>query len=417
VSRFVRWTAAVGLAAAVITACQEKLTSPAVCPELCPGGSPQVFDTLIPAIAGLDSSFPSAAEAATGGYVNRGQGTAVLLSSGFVASEDRAIYRFAPRSDQISVRDTLRTYTVDSALINLNLVGRDTTVHGLKLFLFRIPSTVDSTATFDQIDPLLATPALIDSILVPDTLRTGAVGAVLHGTALAQVALAGADSTLAIGLRMTADAGTGVRLGTLASSAAGTFTSYVTVDVPDTGSIKKQTISRATAFNTFVTQNPILPVDSLLTVGSEPSSRALIRFGVSGGFLDSATIVRATLELTPVQPIYSLPGDLSFLQLLAVVGDIGAKSPVTTDPNFIRQDTLPVVQADTVQIDATAFVQLWKSSRERPQSVFLRIAPEAATFARAVFFSTRSHAAADPTALVAPRLRITYQRTFPFENP
>src|SRR5262249_25517039 len=124
----------------------------------------------------------------------------------------------------------------------------------------------------------------------------------------------------------------------------------------------------------------------------------------------------ATLELTPVQPIYGLQGDPSLLQLLAVVGDIGAKSPVTTDPNFIRQDTLPVVEADTVRIEATGFVQLWQSSRERPQSVFLRIAPEAATFARAVFFSTRSQAA-DPSALVAPRLRITYQRTFPFENP
>jgi hypothetical protein len=48
--------------------------------------------------------------------------------------------------------------------------------------------------------------------------------------------------------------------------------------------------------------------------------------------------------------------------------------------------------------------------------VFLRIAPEAATFARGVFFSTRSHGP-DPTVLVAPRIRITYERSFPFENP
>jgi hypothetical protein len=120
--------------------------------------------------------------------------------------------------------------------------------------------------------------------------------------------------------------------------------------------------------------------------------------------------------VTPIQPIIGLPNDPSVLQVLAVVGDIGAKSPVTTDANFIRQDTLPTIQTDTLRLEVTPFVKLWQTSPERPQSVFLRIAPEAATFARAVFFSTRSHGP-DPTVLVAPRLRITYQRTFPFENP
>src|SRR5437762_2344704 len=83
-------TAAVAIGAAIVTACQERLTSPAECPGLCPGGSPQVFDTIAIATAGLDSSFPAAADAAGGGYVNRGRGTALLVSSGFAASEDRA---------------------------------------------------------------------------------------------------------------------------------------------------------------------------------------------------------------------------------------------------------------------------------------------------------------------------------------
>ena len=102
-TRWARWTAAAAVAAAIVTACQERLTSPAECPGLCPGGSPQVFDTVVPALAGLDSSFPTAIEVASGGYVNRGQGSALLVSSGFAASEDRAVYRFAPRSSQIAV--------------------------------------------------------------------------------------------------------------------------------------------------------------------------------------------------------------------------------------------------------------------------------------------------------------------------
>jgi len=268
----------------------------------------------------------------------------------------------------------------------------------------------------EHFDPLLTPGNLIDSIVVPDSVHTGAVGASITGTELSQIAFVGSDSTLAIALRISANAPTGIRVGSLASSTAATFTTFVTVDVPDTGSIKKQSISRATAFNIFVTQSPILPVDSLLTVGSEPSSRALLRFGLSDAFLDSANIVRATLELTPVQPIISLPGDPSILEVRPVVGDFGAKSPISGDTSRVRTDTLPVVQTDTIKVDITPIVQLWQTARDRPQSVFLRIAPEAATFARGVFFSTRSHGP-DPTVLVAPRRRITYQRSFPFENP
>jgi len=409
VRRLWRWAGGVALLATVIAGCQERLTSPAECPELCPGGSAKVFDTLVVAADLRDSSFT--------GYVARGQGTALLASSGFAASEDRAIYRFAPRGDSIAVRDTLHPYTVDSVAFSMNIVARDTLVNGLKVYLYRLPPTVDSTATFADIDPQLSGATLIDSIAVPDSVNTGSISKVVRSGDLgfANVTLPpGGDSVLAIGLKIAADSPTGIRLGTVASSSAATFTSYVTVDVADTGSIRNQTLTRATAFNTFVTQNPIVPVDSLLTVGGEPSSRALVRFGLSNAFLDSTTIVRATLELTPVQPIIGLPNDPSVLQALAVIGDIGAKSPLTADATFIRQDTLPTVQSDTVRLEITRLVQLWQSTRARPQAIFLRLGPEAATYARAAFFSTRSHAG---DTVVAPRLRITYQRSFPFENP
>jgi len=419
VTRWAKWCAAVAIGVGIVTACQERLTSPADCPELCPGGSPQVFDTVVSAAAGLDSSFPSPADwASGGGYVNRGRGLALLQSSGFPGSEDRAIYRFAPRSDQIAVRDTFRTFTVDSAQITLTLVARDTLVGGLKLFLYRIPSGVDSTVSFTGVEPFLVAANLIDSIVVPDSVHTGSVQAALDPTEVGRVAFAGSDSTLAIALRMTANEPTGIRVGSLVSSTSATFTSFVTVDVPDTGSVKHQSISRPTVFNTFVTQNPIVPVDSLLTVGGEPSSRALVRFGLSREFLDSATVVRATLELTPVASIFSLRGDPSFIQAVPVVGDVGAKSPISSDTIALRRgtDTLPLVQSGPIQFDVTRHVQVWQASTDRPQSIFLRMAPEAATFARAQFFSTRSHGP-DPAVLVAPRLLITYQRSFPFETP
>jgi hypothetical protein len=316
------------------------------------------------------------------------------------------------------LRDTLRTYTVDSVLLSMTLVARDTLVNGLKIYLYRLPQpeSVDSTRTFADIDPLLTDGNLIDSIAVPDSVNTGTITTTFRGADADKLGLApGGDSVLALGLRIAAESPTGIRVGALASSTPASYTSYLTLDVPDTGATRKQTMSRTAAFNTFVTQNPVVPDDTLLTVGGEPSSRALLRFGLTNEFLDSSTIVRATLELTPVRPILGLPTDPSALQTIAVVGDLGAKSPLTTDVTFIRQDTLPVVQSDTVRLEVTRIVQLWQSSRERPQSVFLRLLPEASTFARAVFHSTRSHVP-DGT-VVAPRLRITYQRSFPFENP
>ena len=402
----------------VMTACQERLTSPADCPALCPGGSVQVFDTVVPALAGRDSSFPKFEDRANG-YVARGQGAALLVSSGFAASEDRAVYRFAVRSDSVVVRDTLHPYAVDSVLVALTLLARDTVVDGLKVYLYRIASSVDSTASFADIEAQLVEPNLIDSIAVPDSVNAGAIQTVLRGADVDRLRLPpGGDSVLAIGLRMTANTPTGIRLGALGGNNAANFTSYITVDVPDTGSLRNQTLSRGTTFNTFVTQNPVVPDDGLLTVGGEPSSRALVRFGLSDAFLDSTTIIRATLEVTPVQPIIGLPTDPSSIQVIAVLGDLGAKSPLRTTAadaaaGLIRQDTLPAVQSDTLKFDMTRIMQLWQNSRG-PQSIFLRLIPEGATFARAVFFSTRSPSGG---VLVAPRLRITFQRSFPFETP
>jgi hypothetical protein len=58
-------------------------------------------------------------------------------------------------------------------------------------------------------------------------------------------------------------------------------------------------------------------------------------------------------------------------------------------------------------------LELWRNSK-LPAALMVSVAPslEAGTFSRPVFYSTR---AADPA--VRPRLRISFLRTFPFENP
>ncbi len=406
-NRGARWAACVVALAVGIVACQEQLTSPAQCPELCPGGTPIVYDTVLGAVPGGDESFP--------GYVDAGAGGALLTSNGLPASEDRAIYRFAPRTDSITVRDTARAYTVDSVQLAVNIVARDTLVTGLRIFLYRLPPDIDpDTATFAGIDPQLTAPALIDSIAVPDSVRAGQVSTVLRGADADRVAIApGTGGVLAIGLRMAADAPTGIRVGSLGGGNAASFTTYVTVDVPDTTtSLLHQSLLRGAQVNGFVTETPYVAAPGTLLVGGEPSSRAFIRFNLPARIKDSATVVRATLELLPAAPIPGLPNDLAVLEGRAVLTDLGPKSPLTSDPTLIVQDTLPVGSTDTLRLDVTRMVRFWQSSDERPEEVAMLLRPEAASFTRALLGST------SPLSPVgAPRLRITYLLSFPFESP
>jgi hypothetical protein len=298
-------------------------------------------------------------------------------------------------------------------LITLNLVARDTLVGALKVVLFHLPSGVDSTATFESVDPQLVDANLIDTIAVPDSVHTGQIQTTLRGADVARVAIPpGTGGHLAIGLRMTAAAPTGIRVGSLAGTNGATFVSYLTLDVPDTTSIRNQTLSRATEFNTFVTQNRASPDPTLLTVGGDSSSRSIVRFELPPQLKDSATIVRATLELIPAHPLLGLPGDPAVLDARAVLADLGAKSPITTDPLFISSDTLSVGTSDTVRLEVTRLVKLWQGSSNRPPAIFLLLRPEAASFTRAAFGSSNPASPVGP-----PRLLVTYQLPFPFETP
>jgi hypothetical protein len=407
VSRSWGWLAAFVVLAAATTACQEDLTAPAQCPELCPGGESRVLDIVLTPLPNSDTSHT--------GYVSRHRAAAMLVSNGLPAGEARAAYRFGPRLDSIEVRDTMRAYTVDSVRLELTLTRRDTLLNGLKFYLYRIdPATVDSAATFATLTAQFVPEALIDSISVLDTLNAGTIRATLSGAELVKVALpVEGDGVLAMGVAMATPLGSGARLGALQAGTAPRFVSFVTVDVPDTTtSIRKQTLTPVAAFTTYVLQTPLTPDPDLLTVGGEPSARALLRFDLPEPIEDSATIVRATLELVPVSPVIGLPTDPPVLQATALFADLGAKSPVvTTDPRFMVNDTISVGSADTIRLDLTPIVRLWQSDEERPEAVFLSLLPEAASFSRPVFGSTRS---ATPGA---PRLRVTYLQPFPFENP
>jgi hypothetical protein len=398
-----------------LMACQEKLTSPGDCPALCPGGEPQVFDEVISPIIGSDSSFR--------GYVQPNVSAALLVSNGLQGFEKRAILRFPDRPDSVEIRDTLRSYVIDSVALGFNILARDTLVDGLQVQVYRLPATIDTTTTFAAVDPAFVPGNLVATINVPDTVNSGPVRTVLQGPDLARVLIPPSDSgVLALGVRIDALTPTGVRLGSVNSGTGATFVTYTTLDVPDTGTAKLRTFSLFPAFNSFVA--PVQPTDDpdVLAVGGEPSARALLRFELPPRIKDSATIVRATLELTPVVPIAGLPTDPARLQARPVLADIGAKSPAAASITLnvggrlqvfpLPADTLEV-GATTVSLEAGRLVELWLGATTRPSALVLSLPPdlEAASFSEPVFYSSRA------AETLRPRLRISYLLSFPFENP
>jgi hypothetical protein len=370
-----------------------------------------VFDEVINAIPAADSSFR--------GYVQPSASAALLVSNGLQGFEHRAIMRFPRRADSVAVRDTLRSYAIDSVVFGFTIVARDTLVNGLQVQLYRLPITVDTTTTYADVDPAFVPENLVATISVPDTVRTGPIRAVLQGPDLARVQIPPSDTgVLALGVRVDAPPLTGARLGASAAGTGGVFVTYATLDIPDTGTAKLRTFPLTATFNSFV--SPVQPTDNpdLLAVGGEPSARALLRFELPPRIRDSATVVRATLELTPVAPISGLPTDPARMQARAVLSDLGAKSPVGAGVG--RSGLLPppvdTIEAGStaVSLEAVRLVEAWLSPTSRPSALVLSFVStlEAASFSHPVFYSTR---AADPA--VRPRLRISYLLSFPFENP
>jgi hypothetical protein len=386
--------------------CRERLTAPADCPALCPGGQSEIIDEVFAPILGADSSFR--------GYVHPVAARALLVSNGLRGFEERAIMRFPRRADSVTVRDTLRGYTIDSVALGFTLVARDTNLTGLNLLVYRLPPQIDSTTTYAQVDPAFVPQNLVVSIPIPDTLNTGTLRALLQGPDLDRIAIPPADTgVLALGLRLDAPDTTGIRLGASTGGNGGVFLTYATLQIPDTG-----TTARLRSFPLTATVNasvsPVSVTDdpNLLAVGGSPSARALLRFELPPRIRDSATVIRASLELTPVTPIRGLPTDPVRLHARGVQADLGAKSPVESR---VVADTLEAGTTGVVSIEIVRLMQrLWLGNSTTPTALVLSLAPEleAASFSDPIFYSTRS-----PDPALHPRLRISYLRSFPFENP
>lgn len=402
---------ALGAAALTLAGCQEKLAAPGDCPGICPGDRSVVFDTLVTPIVGADSTY---GPGNVGGYVSAGEGSSLRVSNGLAGAEQFGVAHFVARPDSVVISGTSYAYTIDSVLVSVTLLRRDPAATGLTLEIYRLssPATVDSSRTFAQVQADLTPANLLAAIPIPDTLQSGVVRKLFSGAELATIAIPPADAgVLALGYRLTAPTPTGIRIGSSAAGTAGpNFLTYFTPVATDTALLHQPPLPRIVLYNGFVSSVSGTPDSTTITVGGVPSSRALLRFNIPARIRDSSTIIRATLELTPLAPMTGLPGDTVALDVRSILADLGAKSPRLSNPaTRILTSLLTVGSTDTVRVDVTSLVDLWQSPSRLPPALFLALQPEGSSFSQAVFGSTRQG--------VLPRLRLTYVLPFPFETP
>ena len=422
-------------------ACTEEATAPGDCPNFCPGGQIVIHDTIFTDIIERDSSFS--------GYVAAFHAAAAAAAD-LPGVESRPFFLLRAMITRVQPRaadTTTVPIAIDSARLRLSIVRRDKNATNLRLRLFQLPLTVDSTSDFASLDPyfsgpvvdsvnvsdLLARPAIGDTATVRiwgDSIRTDSAGHVLQisraDSALhlffsldtLQAPFSEPDSgKLAFGVEVAADSLASILIGTNESVSNGAVIKwFYHYSVPDTlpapDSVAHDSSARAPSFDGFVFNPPTAPLDSNLAVGGIPSARSLLRVAIPAFLHDSIDVVRATAILVPVAAVQGTPIDSFIIRARPVLTDLGGKSPLST----ATSDWAHVVihtgsgSPDTVRIELTNMVRTWVADTTRPTAFFLNQLPEATSFTEIRFYASRNPA-------FRPALQVTYVKRFPFGAP
>lgn len=406
------------LALPLFAACSERIEAGAACPDLCPTENVPVRDTVLDAVV-LDTSLT--------GFPLPGAPPYLLLEArqGADSVDIRAIVRF----DSLPTKffpsggaDSAVITAVDSSFLRLHI---DSTTKKFTAPITISAYDVDTAAAVDTstaaLSRLFRADRFIGSVTIkPDSLTTDSVRIPIANGAI--VRHTRDSSGLRIGLRLTSTAPARLRIvasqsGTSANRARLSFdpstdTSYTPlVFTPSSKTPSEPNLALALQDFTLATVGLKPSPGSDLQIGGFPTRRAVMRFNVPTKFVDSSTIVRATLLLTQ-RPV---PGgdiaDTVVLQTDVVLADTSIK-----DLSRIAQLAAP---GATLSIDSVRFapndsgarvlplvnlLRVWRTLPATTQrAIVLRASSEGHQVAAIRFFSTEASIAA-----LRPRLRISY---------
>lgn len=388
-------------AAVAALSCREDIAAPGQCPALCPANQVEVADTALTAVDTSDVSIR--------GFVTASEGT-ILVASDLDSLKSFVLIRFAKRASRwfLGSGDTVGVEigSVDSVTLDLR-VSFDTAAKDLRLLIFRLPATVDTTATYASVAPYFADSLLIDSIPVSDS--TG-IAAVHDSLPVARLEPLPADSgVVALGVSLRASSRTAVTVSAVESGSSARLKFYVRAPVPE--DTLKHTFDLPAAFDAFVTDPvPATPAADLL-VGNLPSARSLIRFTLPRFLLDSSTVVRATLALSPTRPATGRPGETFDLEARPIIRDFAGKSISHTDTSLYGRASVTVGDTAQITLEVGRMLRFWAAAGDSlPHTMLLRVRPEGSVLGE-VSLAGRTAGAR------APFLRVTYIRPYVFGVP
>ncbi len=407
------------LALALAAACSEELETGAACPSLCPVTNEAVRDTVLSPVV-LDSAL--------GDVPVAGDPDRLLLAvrPGADSLDVRAVFRF----DSLPARyappaggDSVPIGAVTGSALRLRV---DTSTAYFGAGRARVPAVpvtveaydVDTTAGADT------TAAALAALFRPGRLLgsvTLAAGAALPDSALriplsdAAVA-ARAGGRLRVGVRVVSADRAQVRVSSARAVAGFAPTlrfdpspdntaNEVTV-LPASGTPDEVAVARGYLTQTVVARDAQQAPGADLVVGGLPARRTFLRFDVPARFVDSVSLVRATLELTQRPAAGSEPLDSVTVAPLAVFA-----TDVITDVARASELTVPVSSAVRVGpagegLREFALIQLLNVWRTLPagtqRALVLRAEQEGVQASQARFYSIEAPAA------LRPRLRLSY---------
>jgi len=386
--------------------CREDIVAPGSCPELCPSAGVRVADTTLTGIVVQDSTYR--------GYVGAGEMDFLALSNRD-SLRSIGLVRLSARASQwnygTALDDTVSIGSVDSVLLVMNVVQRDTAVHGIRVLFYRLPALFDSTMSFAAAQAYLADSLLVDSLMVPDSVAAGTVSKIVPSGTLDRIPDA---DTGVVALMMVMRASGPTTLSVASSenySLAGLRAAwYVTGRAPlDT---LTHVFTSGASFDSFVREREPAMTGAGLAAGGVPAARSILRLRLDSLATDSIGVVRATLVLTPTGPVGGRPGETFRLSARGVVRDFGAKSMLFPDTSAGGTVSLTAGDSGTIQIDIARLLRVWGTSvgDSLPKALMLLVEPATTGMGEVSVAGSGAGAA-------APRLRLTYVRPYVFGVP
>jgi hypothetical protein len=391
------------LLAVAVVACRENVTAPGACPEFCPTARLQVIDTILSSVIAEDESIR--------GYVQPHQANILQVANDGSRQLSRAIVRFR-RFEATFLLDSslVPAEQTDSFRLRVPLRRWIDGVDDLEVRVHRLPITIDSASTYEELTPYFADSTLLTSFTIPDSVPSDGITVALAADVFPAFE---ADSLqTAIGIAVASASAGWIDVASREASLTGHFlTWYVKID--SAGTLVDRQQGQASAFDSFLPDSVAPIPDDQLVVGGVPSARTFLRFALPESILKFSTISQASLLLVPVAPMTGATDDTVKVTAFGIAGDFGPKSrPEVTQSDSLARGAAELItgQADSIEIDVTLIVKPWQADTTLPRTLILLMSPEGGGLAELRLHSTRSTG-------FTPALRVTYVPFFTYEEP